>query len=136
MAKRSGEVTVEKRLRNEESTFYSFTTHVSPENACAKAIIALLQENHAAPLLRAMDVAVQLVQKLKVLQSLGSPQARDLFDQAYGRVLDFVGDVVYNLQQADRADRSNDGDLEPMLNSFAGVYQYLVEIIARHTECT
>ncbi|KAJ2500918.1 hypothetical protein GGH96_002332 [Coemansia sp. RSA 1972] len=105
MAKRSGELTVEwdsperKRLRNEESTLNSFTTHVLPENACANAIVALLQENHAAPLLRAMDVAVQLVQKLKVLQSLGSPQARDLFEQAYGRVLDFVGDVVYNLQQ-------------------------------------
>ncbi|KAJ2120198.1 hypothetical protein IW147_005269 [Coemansia sp. RSA 720] len=143
MAKRSGELTVEwdsperKRLRNEESTLYSFTTpHVSPENACANAIVALLQENHAAPLLRAMDVAVQLVQKLKVLQLLGSPQAHDLFDQAYGRVLDFVGDVVYNLQLADRADRSSDkDDLEPMLNSFASVYQYLVEIIARHTEC-
>ncbi|KAJ2828263.1 hypothetical protein IWW50_001482 [Coemansia erecta] len=144
MAKRSGTVNVEwdsperKRLRNEDSMLYTLMTpHVPLEQACANTIVELLQQNHAVPLLRGMDAAVQLVQELKRLQSLNTPLARELFEEAYGRALDFVGDVVYKLQQTDRANRSgSDDELESVQHSFAGVYQYLVEIIAKHTECT
>ncbi|KAJ2161731.1 hypothetical protein GGF46_001235 [Coemansia sp. RSA 552] len=137
MAKRGGELDVSwdsperKRLRNSEALAHApVAPSVSEEQSCADAISGLLQQSHTTPLHQRMDAAVQLVQKLKRLQELETQTADALFDQLYSGVLDYFGDVVRQLQKT-----KDDGDADSVQRSFAGIYQYLVEIIAKHTEC-
>ncbi|KAJ2851932.1 hypothetical protein IWW36_000705 [Coemansia brasiliensis] len=142
MTKRSGELSVDwdpperKRLRNEGSMPRKWTTtHISAEQGYVNAINMLLKQTQSISLVRSMDVAVQLVQNLKQMQSLNTPLACELFEQVYSHVLDFVGSVVNKLCRSDKTSLSNEcDDLQPIQRSFAGIYQYLVEIIAKHTE--
>ncbi|KAJ2043615.1 hypothetical protein GGI08_007355 [Coemansia sp. S2] len=83
-----------------------------------------------------MDVAVHLVQGLKKLQLFNTPYARQSFDDLYGGVLDYVGKVIDQIKQIDAATRILDNSDDSTLEMFSDVYQYLIEVIARHTEST
>ncbi|KAJ1866049.1 hypothetical protein LPJ78_002145 [Coemansia sp. RSA 989] len=142
MTKRGGELSVDwdpperKRLRNEGSMPHGWiTTHISAEQGHFNAIAILLQQTQSTSLAHSMDVAVQMVQKLKQIQSLNTSLACELFEQVYNQVLDYVGSVVHKLHRSDTPGLPNQSDdIQSVQRSFAGVYQYLVEIIAKHTE--
>ncbi|PIA15455.1 hypothetical protein COEREDRAFT_82000 [Coemansia reversa NRRL 1564] len=143
MSKRGGELGLEwdsperKRLRNATSTSLAWRwSHVSEEQRCADEIGSLLKQDQHCSLTRRMDAAVQLVQKLRHLQTMDTQSACRLFEQLYGSVLDYVGSLIYALQQSDESNNSyQNDDVESVQSSFADVYQFLIEIIARHTEC-
>ncbi|KAJ2697835.1 hypothetical protein FB645_005817 [Coemansia sp. IMI 203386] len=142
MAKRTGSVNVEyesperKRLRN--AVPVSLTSWavapVSDDRRCADNITACLRSIHNDSLNRMMDTAVKLIQDLKLLQSFRTAYARQAFDSLYADVLDYVGRVIDHIKKADRDNIPGSGDEDSALNSFAGVYQYLVEIVAKHAE--
>ncbi|KAJ2705035.1 hypothetical protein H4R19_005167, partial [Coemansia spiralis] len=145
MAKRSGSggLSVEwdsperKRLRNMQplaEALMEVDLGASKEQTCAAAIASLLQQGHTRPLPRLMDNAVHLVQQLKQLNALKTQPAAALFEQSYTNVLDYVGNVVHLIQQAARDNHSDGGDLDAAADSFADVYQYLINTIAIHTE--
>ncbi|KAJ2046496.1 hypothetical protein GGI08_006519 [Coemansia sp. S2] len=143
MAKRGGDISVEcesserKRLRNEGPASLEWVTpHVSEDRQCADAVAHLLQVNQFEAVPRCMDVAVHLVQGLKKLQLFNTPYARQSFDDLYGGVLDYVGKVINQIKQIDAATRILDNSDDSTLEMFSGVYQYLIEVIARHTEST
>ncbi|KAJ1880965.1 hypothetical protein LPJ57_001910, partial [Coemansia sp. RSA 486] len=142
MAKRTGSVNVEyesperKRLRN--AVPVSLTSWavapVSEDRRCADNITACLRSSHNDSLNSMMDTAVKLIQDLKSLQSFRTAYARQAFDSLYAGVLDYVGRVIDHIKKADRDNIPGSGDEDSALNSFAGVYQYLVEIVAKHAE--
>ncbi|KAJ2774200.1 hypothetical protein IWQ56_000677, partial [Coemansia nantahalensis] len=131
-----------KRLRNMRplaEALMEVELGMSKEQACAAAIAGLLQQGHTGPLPRLMDNAVHLVQQLKRLGELDTQSAAGLFAQSYTDVLNYVGNVVHLIQQAAQDHRGPGGDggeLESAADSFAEVYQYLINIIARHAERT
>ncbi|KAJ2077183.1 hypothetical protein H4R24_005284 [Coemansia sp. RSA 988] len=142
MAKRGGELGLEwdsperKRLRNTKPASLTWMQSlVSEDQRCANDIVSLLEHSQHCSLTRRMDTAVQLVQKLRHLQSMGTDNSCRFFEQSYGCVLDYVGNLVHALQQNDEGSTTyQDDDAESVQKSFADVYQFLVEIIARHTE--
>ncbi|KAJ2395689.1 hypothetical protein GGI05_001468, partial [Coemansia sp. RSA 2603] len=145
MSKRGvGNVAVEfesserKRLRNEApaSPISWNMSHISEDRKCAEHLSAILQRGYGNSLARSMDTAVQLVQSLKRLQSFNTPYARNAFDSLYAAVLDHVGRVIDHIKSMDRANNRDTSEEESVLSSFAGVYQYLIEVIAKHAEFT
>ncbi|KAJ2487858.1 hypothetical protein EV174_000289 [Coemansia sp. RSA 2320] len=106
--------------------------HLSEDRQCSNMITDLLRESQSGPLPRIMDVAVQLVQGLKRLQLLDTPFARQSFEQHYSDVLSYVGNVMDRIKLVDT---TSDADNSAMA-MFTDVYQFLIEIIARHTEST
>ncbi|KAJ2039746.1 hypothetical protein H4S03_001488 [Coemansia sp. S3946] len=124
-----------KRLRNEGPASLEWVTpHVSEDRRCVDAVAHLLQVNQFESVPHCMDVAVHLVQGLKKLQLFNTPYARQSFDDLYGGVLDYVGKVIDQIKQIDAATRILDNSDDSTLEMFSGVYQYLIEVIARHTE--
>ncbi|KAJ2888432.1 hypothetical protein FB639_000648 [Coemansia asiatica] len=142
MAKRSGSVSVEyesserKRLRNAVPVSLAswVVSPVSEDRRCADNIAACLQSSRNDSLQSMMDTAVRLIQDLKLLQSFRTAYAMQAFEGLYAKVLDYVGKVIDQIKKADRANIRGDQDEESVLNSFAGLYQYLVEIVAKHAE--
>ncbi|KAJ1842200.1 hypothetical protein LPJ73_005876, partial [Coemansia sp. RSA 2703] len=143
MSKRGvGNVAVEfesserKRLRNEApaSPISWNMSHIPEDRKCAEHLSAILQRGYGNSLARSMDTAVQLVQSLKRLQSFNTPYARHEFDSLYAAVLDHVGRVIDHIKSMDRANNRDTSEEESVLISFAGVYQYLIEVIAKHAE--
>ncbi|KAJ2787520.1 hypothetical protein GGI15_000651 [Coemansia interrupta] len=125
-----------KRLRNEapDSPVSWTVPQISEDRKCAEHLSAILQRGYGNSLARSMDTAVQLVQNLKHLQSFDTPYSRNAFDALYAGVLDHVGKVIDHIKNIDRANSRDTSEEESTLNSFAGVYQYLIEVIAKHAE--
>ncbi|KAJ2573297.1 hypothetical protein IW140_000342, partial [Coemansia sp. RSA 1813] len=82
-----------------------------------------------------LNTAVQLVQNLKKLQSIDSAYAYNAFDRLYSDVLVYVGSAIDRLAK-EEANIGADKDSDSMLQPFSDIYQYLIEIISRHTEST
>ncbi|ORX70589.1 hypothetical protein DL89DRAFT_266782, partial [Linderina pennispora] len=145
MAKRTGETTVErvsperKRLRSTAAPDrFTRTLFASEIKKRTDRLTAILQQRsqHEEYLPQAMNNAIELIQGLQWLQTQNTPGSRHAFGSMYNGALDYVGSVIDRLAKVDELDISedadnvgNDGSLEA---SFAGAYQFLIELIAKH----
>ncbi|KAJ2724502.1 hypothetical protein GGI07_001933 [Coemansia sp. Benny D115] len=150
MNKRGGDISIEwesserKRLRNTlDAVSHSswVVDRVTEDQRCSMAISELVHGvADGMPLSHLMDRSVQLVQHLKQLQSLDTPSAHELFEIHYGSVLGYIGNVIDRIGKLDGGmvddDDDNNDDSDSVLLSFVGIYQYLVEMIAKHSSET